>query len=277
MGHPATRYLLFVIIVTLMPSISTQAAEEEFDSARWKLQVNAWISAPTGYFNGRHGEGYFDLQRDFGFGNYATSSGRLDWRFKRKHHLLFTVTPVNSSRSTTLSRTINWQDDTFDVGIRTNASVKSLLFTPGYQYDFFRFRQGSLGFLVNVNLAYTSATLKASAGVSSSGSTVSASTSASGSLFAPLPAIGPTFRWYLVPNSSRLYLDGTLSGMSFFGYGNFGSGNGVLGFPLGRHWDAHAGYLLGSRLKITGSSDNIAIRLTQKGPIFGIEYHWDLR
>ncbi len=83
MGRPTTRGPLFLLIVASMLSIPVQAAGEEFDNARWKLQVNAWISAPTGYFNGKGGEGYFDLQRDFGFGNYATSSARLDWRFKR--------------------------------------------------------------------------------------------------------------------------------------------------------------------------------------------------
>jgi len=243
MGRPTTRGPLFLLIVASMLSIPVQAAGEEFDNARWKLQVNTWISAPTGYFNGKGGEGYFDLQRDFGFGNYATSSARLDWRFKRKHHLLFAITPVSSSRFTTLSRTIQWQGDTFDAGIRTNSNIKSLLFTPGYQYDFFRFQRGSLGFVVNVNLAYTSATLKASAGVSSGVSTISGSSSASGSLFAPLPAVGPTFRWYLPPNSSRLYLDGTL-GMSF-------SGTAIL-FPatacLGSHWVA-----TGTRTRVTCS------------------------
>lgn len=52
--------------------------------------------------------------------------------------------------------------------------------------------------------------------------------------------------------------------MSYFGDGNFVSGNGVLGFPMSHHWDARAGYLSGSRFKIYGSPDNIGIRLTQK-------------
>jgi len=31
---------------------------------------------------------------------------------------------------------------------------------------------------------------------------------------------------------------------------------------------------MGSRLKVEESSNNIAIRLTQKGPVIGVEYHW---
>lgn len=65
--------------------------------------------------------------------------------------------------------------------------------------------------------------------------------------------------------------------MSFFGYGNFVSGNAALGFPIADHWDAGVGYLVGSRFKIYGSSNDIAIRLPQKGPIFGLEYHWGAR
>ena len=58
----------------------------------------------------------------------------------------------------------------------------------------------------------------------------------------------------------------------FFGYGDFVSGNAVLLIPLGQHWAARAGYLLDSRLKITGSNNDIQIRLTPKGPVFGVGY-----
>jgi hypothetical protein len=106
---------------------------------------------------------------------------------KRKHHFLFAATPVSSSRTTTLSRTIDWQGQTYDIGARVEASVKSLIFSPGYEYDFFRCKAGYLGVLVNANLAYTDAKLKASINWGHG-------TESDGSLFAPLPAVGPTFR-----------------------------------------------------------------------------------
>jgi len=256
---------------------AARSSDDEFDNSKCKLQLNGWASTPSGYFNGKNGNGYLDLQRDFGFGNYVTFAGKLDWRFKRKHHLLFVATPVISSRTTTLNRTITWQGQTYDVGARVNTDISSLFFTPGYQYDFFRFRQIWLGFLVNVNLAYTKATLKTTGSVTGGSASAAATTSSSGSLFAPLPAIGPTFRWYPIPRSPRFYLDAALAGMTFFGYGNFVSGNAVLGFPIGHHWDARAGYLVGSRLKVKSSNSDIAIRLTQKGPVFGLEYRWATR
>ncbi|HTT24046.1 MAG TPA: hypothetical protein VMG82_34290 [Candidatus Sulfotelmatobacter sp.] len=229
----------FCLLTTLIAVGTCLAQESEFDNAKWKLQANVWISYPSGYFNGSNGNGYFDLQRDLGFGNYATFSGKLDWRFKRKHHLLFSTAPVISSRTTTLNRTIDWQGQTFDLGLRTEVSIKSLLFTPGYEYDFFRRRSIYLGVLANINLISTDAKLKAA---TNGGATAQAD----GSLFAPLPAIGPTFRWYPVPNSGRFYLDGTMVGMSFFGYGNFVSGNAALGFPVSTHWDVRAGYQVGA-------------------------------
>jgi len=40
------------------------------------------------------------------------------------------------------------------------------------------------------------------------------------SLLAPLPVAGPQFRFYLT-NSPRLYVEGNVYGMYFFGCGNF--------------------------------------------------------
>jgi len=256
---------------------SATLAQEELDNSKSKLQLNAWVSLPSGYFNGKGGDGYFDLQRDFGFGNYVTFSGKWDWRFKRKHHLLFSANPVVSSTTTTINRTIDWQGQTFGVGASVESTIRSLVFTPGYQWDFLRRRSIWVGLLVNLNLAYTDARLKTTATLTGSSGSASATRQADGSLFAPLPALGPNFRWYPIPSSGRFYLEGALTGMSFFGYGNFVSSNAALGFPIGHHWNARAGYLLGSRFKIFGSSDNIAIRLTQKGPVFGLEYHWGVR
>ena len=278
MPRPAlVRLCVFVLALSACPIATRGSGDEELDNSKWKLQLNGWVSSPTGYFNGQNSEGYFDLTRDFGFGDYVTFTGKMDWRFKRKHHLLFLTSPVVSSRTTTINRTISWQGQTYNVGAQVNADIKSLLFTPGYQYDFFRLKQVWLALLVDCNLAYTSATLKLSGRASGAGGVTSGTASASGSIFAPLPAVGPTFRWYPIPDSSRFYLDGILTGMSFFGYGNFVSGNAVAGIRVSPHWNARVGYLLGSRLKISGSDDRIAIRLTQKGPVFGFEYNWGTR
>jgi hypothetical protein len=96
---------------------------------------------------------------------------------------------------------------------------------------------------------------------------------ASKSALLPLPTGGPTFRYYLIP--SRLYLDGAISGMYFFGYGTFsGSTNAFLGYSIGRHWSVRGGYLLGSRSEIHGTASRLGIRLTQQGAVLGLEGKW---
>jgi hypothetical protein len=97
---------------------------------------------------------------------------------------------------------------------------------------------------------------------------------ASGSLVAPLPVVGPHARWYPLANSSRLSLDGSLQGMYFFGYGDFLSARGTGVIAISRHWRLDLGYQMGTKLRITGSSDQIAVRLTQKRPAAGIETSW---
>jgi hypothetical protein len=47
-------------------------------------------------------------------------------------------------------------------------------------------------------------------------------------LRAPLPVVGPDVRFYLLPNSSRLFVTGNLLGMYFLGYGNFLSTIGTM-------------------------------------------------
>ena len=100
MPRPAcVRLCLLILAFSTFPIATLGSGDDELDSSKWKLQLNGWVSSPTGYFNGRDSEGYFDLKRDFGFGDYVTFTGKLDWRFKRKHHLMLLTTPVVSSRT----------------------------------------------------------------------------------------------------------------------------------------------------------------------------------
>jgi hypothetical protein len=62
--------------------------------------------------------------------------------------------------------------------------------------------------------------------------------------------------------------------MYFFGYGNFISTNGFLGYSIGHHLSVRGGYLLGSRAEIHGSASRLGIRLTQKGAVVGLEGKW---
>ena len=70
-----------------------RAAEgEDLDVYKIRAIAVRWFSQPTGSFTGK-ASGTFDLSRGFGFGVYSTFSGTADWRFKRKHHLIFVISP----------------------------------------------------------------------------------------------------------------------------------------------------------------------------------------
>jgi hypothetical protein len=192
-----------------------------------------------------------------------------DWRFKRKHHFLFGVSPVKNSRRVNLNRAIEFQGVTYEVGTEASADIKSLAFAPGYQCDIVRRNRISLSIATQVYLLKTSADLAGTATINGQAVTKTAS----GSLFAPLPILGPRVRWYPL-RSGRLALAGSFQGMSFFGYGNFMTARGSGYISLSRNLRVNLGYQMGTRLRIDTGTNEIGIRLTQKGPVAGFEASW---
>jgi hypothetical protein len=264
--------LLLTIVIFLVAVAMPVYAQDGNDLDNYKFRVDGdwWFTHPTGYFGLQGSNNYFNINHDFGFGNYSTFTGKVDWHFRHKHHLLFNFSPVTNSRTTAISRTIMFQGQTFDLGTQTYARVRAYNFAPGYEYDFIRRNHGFLGLEVDFNLLDTKATLKGTGTVNG----ITAASSASKSLFVPIPAVGPIFRWYPLQDSNRFSLDGSFRGISFFGYGNFVSARGSLNVGLTEHLMFQVGYQMGSRLSINGTNDQIAVELTQKGPTAGLEYSW---
>jgi hypothetical protein len=262
------RFLLLVCLyfAALMPGV---AQSEDLDQYKWRFTGYWWFSQPSGHFSGKNNSGEFDLSSDFHFGSYSTFTGTIDWRFKRKHHLLFAFSPVSYSKTETLQRTVTFQGQTYNVGTAVSSDIKSLSFAPGYQWDFFRRNHGYVALATQFYLLKSEATLKGA--VLANGQLQTRT--ASGSFLAPLPTIGPRARWY-PRDSERFAIEGFVQGMYFFGYGDFYSARGQVDIGLSHHWKATAGYQMGTRLSIHGGSNNIGIRLTQKGPVVGVEGSW---
>jgi len=150
----------------------------------------------------------------------------------------------------------------------TKADLNAPLIAPGYQYDIIRRRRGNLGLAVQFDLFNSSASLFAAAQVNTDNQVISAKKS----LLAPIPVAGPAFRFYLT-DSPRLFVEGNVFGMYFFGYGNFVSTADNLGGTLTNHLSSNAGYQLGSRLTVNAGTkkDRLGLRLTQQGPVVGME------
>jgi hypothetical protein len=263
--------LLLVCLLSAVRGIA-QTNDEDLDAYKIWIAGYWWYSQPTGSFTaaGHNSTESFDLRRDFDFGSYSTFTGDVDWRFKRKHHLLLSVSPVDSSKSVVLARTITFQGETYNVGVLVSADLHAFSFAPGYQYDITRRNHGFLGVVAQVNLLDTSGSLTGAVSVNGQ----SVIRTASGSVFAPLPVFGPHGRWYPLRHSGLLDFDGSAQAMYFFGYGSFITAQTRVDVGLGSHFKLSGGYRMGSRLRINGGSDQVGIRLTQTGAIAGVVGHW---
>jgi hypothetical protein len=267
----ASRHALIIVSLLFLVMVpAVRAQDGDLDAYKWRVTGMWWLSHPTGNFRAAGSNGFFDLNQDFHFSNYSTFTGKVDWHFKRKHHLLLAASPVNFSRTVAISRDITFQGVTYHAGTQVTAKLESLSFGLSYQYDIFRRNHGYLALLTTVSLLDTKGSLTGTGTLNNQSGTFQRSAS----VFAPLPIIGPKFRWYPMPRSSRLSLDGTLQGMYFFGYGDFVSAQTTVGVEATRHLALRAGYQMGTRFNLHGSSSRVGVRLTQKGPVAGIELSW---
>ncbi|MGB9421897.1 MAG: hypothetical protein WBQ61_12775 [Candidatus Acidiferrum sp.] len=264
-GSLALATLVFVLFVPILKGQS-----EDFDQYKIRLDGAWFYSKPTGSIRAEADTVPIDFTTDLNFSNYSTFAGKLDWKFTRKNHFYVVFIPLWISQTNTLSRDIVWDGQPIHSGSVVQSSLHSLEIAPGYQYDIIRRKRGHLGIAVQIDLFdITSAKISAAAQTTADG-THQAAVSASKSLLAPIPVAGPQFRYYLT-NSPRVFIEGNVYGMYLFGYGNFVSTAGDIGVTLNKLITANAGYTLGSRLNVNGTSDRIALDLTQKGPLVGLE------
>ena len=262
-----------VLLASLSGVAFSQVVAEKQDFDAYKLRIDAgfYYSNPTGSIHGASDNDTIDLTKDLGFQSYPTFSGKVDWKFTRKNHLYVTIIPLDTSRDTVLNRTFTFRGQTFTAGLATSSSLNTLAVAPGYQYDFIRRKRGHLGIALQFDLFNTDGKIIAAAQTTGDG-VHHAAVSASASLFAPIPVAGPDFRLYLT-NSPRLFVQGNVLGMYLFGYGNFVSTVGNVGFTLSKHFAVLGGYQLGSHLVVNNdsSSGRLGLRLVQKGAVVGIQ------
>ncbi len=253
---------------------NTTAADEDFDNYKWRIDALWYYAMPSGTFSGKAEKVPIDLSKDLSFNSYSTFTGKVDWRFTRKNHLLVGVTPLySSSKNVTLNREIIFDGVTYEAGAVISSKFDSTLWTPGYRYDIIRRNHGSLGIDAYMYLINSSASINGVGTINNSdGSSQTGTVKASGSLLAPIPVFGPSFYWYPMKHSPKLTVEGNLLGMYLFGYGNFLSTHGTLGYAFNPHWNVRFGYILSNRLSVHGTNDRIALDMTQQGPTVGIEF-----
>ena len=265
--------LLLAGLILAAPQLHGQGAgaeHEDFDAYRVRIDTLWFDARPSGTFRGTTGNGSFDLQRDVQFYSYTSFTGTADWRITRKNHVLFGFIPFDRTKQFVVNRPITFQGQTYNVGLSASARLKTNAYALGYQYDIFRRRRGSLGIRAQIDLFDIEGVLSSAAQITNG--TQHVSERSQGSLRAPLPVAGPTGRFYLIPNSSRLFVTGQLLGMYFFGYGNFLSTFDTVGFTVNKHFSIRGGYQLAQRLTINNKPSRIGLDLVQKGPVGGLEF-----
>ena len=259
-----------LMALCLLLSAAPLAHAQDLDDYKVRMSGVWWYPENSGTIYGSGDQGSFDLQKDFGFTYNSTFSYQLDWRFKRKQHLLFGASVLDNSATRAITRTITFEGKTFTIGTQTTADIKTYSFSPGYQYDIIRRNHGYLALGAVFYLLDTKAGLTGAANVNGQGVTQTVS----GSVFSPVPVIGPRARWYPLHDSSRLSLDGFVQGMYFFGYGDIWNARGAVNFGIVRYLNLTGGYFLGSALSVHGTDNRIGLRLRQKGAIVGLEAYW---
>lgn len=259
---------LLVMVIWIDAIALAQTGEGEAD--QYSVRVTGfWLhSSPTVRLEAAGHNGFIQFDRDFGFSDYSTFLGKIDWRFTRKNHLTFSAAPFNQSNQAVLNRTILFRGQTYQFGATAKGNLQAIGYSPGYQYDIIRRKRGHLGIAAQINIFRTTGKISAAAQVTAAGiPQVAASSSAS--LWAPIPAGGPEFRLYLLKD--RLFVNGNAMGMYFFGYGNFYSTVDYLGVRVSRHLNITGGYAIGSHLRVNDSNNRVGLNLIQQGPLAGAE------
>jgi hypothetical protein len=262
------RWLLILFVLAAAVPLLHAQTDADFDEYKIRIAGYWFYSNPTGTLQDATSGNIIDLHKDFGFSSYSTFTGKVDWKFTRKNHLYLVGGSFDQSRVAALQRTIVFQGQTFNVGVVTKANLSAPLIAPGYQYDIIRRKRGNLGLALQFDIFNSSASLFAAAQVNNNNQVQSVKKS----LLVPIPVAGPAGRFYLT-NSPRLFVEGNVFGMYFFGYGNFISTADDVGVTLNKHLSLNAGYQLGSRLTVNDDvkKNRLGLQLTQKGPIVGAE------
>jgi hypothetical protein len=265
-----TRLAIGVALVFLCIGVSPRAYgskdQEDYDAFKLRFDLDWFYLQPSGRFTTRGNAGFLDLQGDLDFNSYSTFYGKVDWKFTRKNHLYFIGTQFDQTKTVTLNRTIVFQGQTFAVNSVATGELGYVVVAPGYQYDFIRRKRWNLGVQVQLNVFDVTGSLNAAAQINHG--VPQSAVFSSGSLRAPLPVAGPEIRFY---PTKRFFVTANVLGMYFFGYGNWVSSQGTLGFKFTKNLAVRGGYQLASRFDINTKTQRIGVNLSQKGALAGLE------
>ena len=276
------RCIFSVLAICIFCSVSAEPQQAEKggpEDSTIEIVAEAWLQQPKGTLHGGNGNLEIDLQRDLHFERQYNFLGIFNWRFARKHHLIFEGNPSKAERTTTLQRTITFRGQTFTAGAAARTEIETNHFYPQYQYNFILRRRGHLGLNLGVDLFHINARIEGIGGTSGPGGTQLVTQTASGSLFAGLPTGGFEGCFFPIPGHDWLDVNGHVRGMYFFGYGKYLETrlNGEV--RLGPHLGAQGGYQFVRETEVHNkasdlNANEIGLVFKYYGPLVGLTMRW---
>lgn len=262
------RFFKHTLVGALLISTATVHAgsiwnnSENPENFRVEVTGSAWLvdSAGTIQANGTP----VDLVSDLGAEQQKASFyGRLVFKPAQKHRIVVEGSPVSINGLNTVSRSIVYRGQTFNVSETVRSSAEFNYFFAGYQYDLLSGPAGHLG--LSAGGAYIGATGVINAAQSGVG--------ASKTQTLGLPLAGAEFRLFPIPHHSIFEFEGGLRGMAFGSYGHFVEGSASGGVRLGPI-GILAGYreLFADLHQTGGEPSGVDVRL--RGPVFSVSWRW---
>jgi hypothetical protein len=224
----------------------------ELTAATWRPSVTGTVTA-LGLPVALHG----DLNLDDGWMFF----GKLVFKPARRHRIVVEGSPYDFTGLNNLTRNVTFNGKTYFVQ-ETVASEAELTYVyGGYQFDVISRDRGHIG--IEAGGAYLDAT------GTIRGVTTGASATRNQTI--GLPLAGAEFRWFLLPRSRLLNVNGEVKGMAFGGYGNFFQGAFHVG--AGNRWiTIQAGYqYLNADIHENRSVNPAGIAPVFQGPIFSVQ------
>ncbi len=236
------------------------SSSDDPESFHVELTGSAWLLDSSGTIQASGTP--VDLVTDLGAEQrQLTFYGRLVVKPGRKHRIILEGTPVRLTGFNVVNRTITYRGQTFNVSDTLRSSADFNYFFAGYQYDLVSGPRGHFG--LSVGGAYLNAT-----GTIQS---VDTNTVATKSETLGLPLAGAEGRFFLLPRSKFLMVEGGARGMGVGSYGHYIEATGSGGLALGE-FAFLAGYRWADVDLHDTSSSQSGVDVRFKGPIFSLEW-----
>lgn len=146
----------------------------------------------------------FNLEQAFRFDDESIFRGEAMWRIRPRHELRLMYFEINRAREASLEETIDFDGETFPVGVWARAEVDTRIVQLAYGYNFVRRDNYELGASVGVHHVRFGAGIRGRLDAGPGGE-VSGSLRGSIGTDAPLPMVGVHGTWRVW---SDLYLQG---------------------------------------------------------------------